>query len=354
MSYESRESRNWMGPVFVLLVLALSAGSVYFMMRGERIGSGNGGEEQTSGGADRDGGSGQEPLEGPDVGPILPIDPLPPSPGDREEETVAETPAEILETLGVGVKGLDPAALVTQIGRTLETGDVEAAARMIGRKALTADQLARLRTMAGEAGMKLRAEHPISEIGELEINRRARWALNVDDDRGSRIYFDLQRDAQGRWAVEKMLLPSRSGPGETAPRTDLADALGITDAFLQAALRQDFETAKSFVDPDKISDAKIAGLCIVFEEGQYHLRAKKPLRASFHRETTAAFLANVEAEDGSEAAQFGVLVERADRQAPWRICEINLDALLADYADRVAGGDVYFTPLARNPGGGTR
>ena len=32
--------------------------------------------------------------------------------------------------------------------------------------------------------------------------------------------------------------------------------------------------------------------------------------------------------------------------------EINLDQLLADYAQRVAGGDVYYTPLIRNPKGG--
>ena len=32
--------------------------------------------------------------------------------------------------------------------------------------------------------------------------------------------------------------------------------------------------------------------------------------------------------------------------------EINLDELLADYANRVAGGDVYYTPLLKNPDGG--
>jgi outer membrane protein OmpA-like peptidoglycan-associated protein len=45
-------------------------------------------------------------------------------------------------------------------------------------------------------------------------------------------------------------------------------------------------------------------------------------------------------------------VQRKDENSPWRVTEINLDQLLADYAQRVAGGDVYFTPLIRNPGGG--
>ena len=38
--------------------------------------------------------------------------------------------------------------------------------------------------------------------------------------------------------------------------------------------------------------------------------------------------------------------------ANWIVSEINLNQLLADYASRVAGGDIYYTPLVKNPGGG--
>jgi len=38
--------------------------------------------------------------------------------------------------------------------------------------------------------------------------------------------------------------------------------------------------------------------------------------------------------------------------AKWIVSEINLNQLLADYARRVAGGDLYYTPLVKNPGGG--
>jgi outer membrane protein OmpA-like peptidoglycan-associated protein len=36
----------------------------------------------------------------------------------------------------------------------------------------------------------------------------------------------------------------------------------------------------------------------------------------------------------------------------WHVFEINLDQLLADYAKRVAGGDIYYSPLVKNPAGG--
>lgn len=265
------------------------------------------------------------------------------------KETVEEPPESIFETLGMGVAAYDPAKLVDQIGRNLEAGDVIAAANIIGRTALSQAQLDQLHRLHQAAQLKLNMERPVTEIGELELNRRARWALNLEWE-GARIYLDLIRKDTKEWQVQKVTLPEVAKEGEI-PRAVLVDALGITDAFLQAALRQSFETAKSFVRTGEVSDAKIAGLCIVFEEGQYRLRPKKPLRALFNRGNVAAFVANVETSDG-KTAEFGVSVERKDENSPWQVNEINLDSLLADYASRVAGGDVYYTPLVRNPTGG--
>jgi len=333
MSYEPYESRSSKAFPILLLIFGLLSGGVIYWMNGR----------------------GEKPVVVVEPAPVEPagvVTPMPEVPGANPEEVVEEGPAEILKTIGVGVTAVDPETLVEQIGRSLEKGDVPGAAKLIGDKALIPEQLARLSAMAAEGAVKLKEDRPVSEIGELEINRRARWALNLDDDYGSRIYFDLQRNLNGKWAVEKVMLPPVLEPGATIPRAVLVDALGITDAFLQAALTQDFESAKSFVDLEQVSDAKIAGLCIIFEEGDYRMRTQKPLRALFHRDTTAAFLANVEVGDGSQTAQFGISVQRADAQSAWRVTEINLDTLLADYADRVAGGDVYYTPLIRNPEGG--
>ena len=190
-----------------------------------------------------------------------------------------------------------------------------------------------LNTVVWTAGGAIPAEGiPVRPLTEDELNE------NLDD--------------YGRWQVEKTILPVVPKEGEPVPRAVLVDALGIADAFLQAALRQDFEVAKSFVDGEQVSDATIAGLCIVFEEGRYRMRKKHPLRGLFNRDTTAGFLANVEDSEGAKAAQFGVNLQREQAGSPWQVVEVNLDQLLADYADRVAGGDVYYTPLIKNPNGG--
>lgn len=148
----------------------------------------------------------------------------------------------------------------------------------------------------------------------------------------------------------KLTLPP--APGESVPKALFVDSLGIADAFLQAVLKQDFEFARAFVDSATVSDAKIAGLCILFEEGEYRLRKSKPLRAMFARDDTVGYIANVESADGSQAAQFAMTLRQPPAPANWVVSEINLNQLLADYAQRVAGGDPYYSPLVKNPAGG--
>lgn len=277
-------------------------------------------------------------------------------PFDAEPKPIADpidtikdpTPEQMLIDAGMGAAELDPKVLLEKIGRSLEISDVEKATMLIGQKALDESHLKGLRALAARGDFRLTAAKPVVEIGELQANRRARWALNFEGEKGARIYFDLLRGETGKWGVDKVTLPAE----EAAGRALFVDSLGITDAFLQAALGQNFDDARSFVDPEKVSDAKIAGLCIIFEEAKYHLRPQKPLRAMFNRELTAGFIAHVEDDAGAKAADFGLNVQRASADHPWRVTEINLDSLLADYANRVAGGDVHYTPLVKNPTGG--
>ncbi|MDA7517639.1 OmpA family protein [Akkermansiaceae bacterium] len=275
-----------------------------------------------------------------------------PEPEPTPEVPTPLTPAEVLTAAGIGAAELDPASLLQKIGASLHAGELDKAAALIGKNALSESHLTGLQALADANKLRIHPIRPISEIGELEANRRARWALNLDDPFSSRIYFDLNRKADGKWAVEKVTLPPVVEEGKVPPRAIFVDALGITDSFLNAALKQEFDDAKSFVDPEKVSDAKIAGLCIIFEEAKYQLRNQKPLRAMFSSETTAGFKANVEDETGERAAEFGLTVQRADATQPWRVTEVNLDQLLTDYATRIAGGDVHFTPLVKNPAGG--
>ena len=278
----------------------------------------------------------------------------PPAPdpiGTVDEPMEPETPEETLKNLDIGLSSPDPAELLARIGDALEKGDTAAVSKLVGKQALDPASLARLRALTGNGPLRLRNPGGVREIGELELNRLARWALELEEREAGRdrIIFDLRKE-EGKWTVEKMILPP--APGEPIPKAILADSLGVADAFLQAVLRQDFEFARDFVDPKTVSEAKIAALCILFEEGQYRMRSQKPIRAMFNRGDTVGYLANVETGDGTQTAQFAIALRQPPAPANWLVSEINLDALLADYAKRFAGGDVYYSPLVKNPAGG--
>jgi len=291
-----------------------------------------------------------EKIEVAKEAPVPKPDPLPAT----QKESVADGPMDpeaALANAGVGVAATDPAELLAKIGAALEAGDLDALGKLIGRDALDEATRKRLAQMAAGRQVKLRRPDAVQEVGEIELNSRSRWALWLDGAEAGRdrIFFDLKRDA-GKWSVQSLTLPPPMG--EPVPRAVIVDSLGIADAFLQATLRQEFELAKEFVDSSTVSDAKIAGLCILFEEGNYRLRPEKPLRAMFQRPDAAGYLARVVTSEGKDAAEFSLALTQPVNGGHWRVSDINLDQLLADYASRVAGGDVYFSPLVKNPKGG--
>ncbi len=275
-------------------------------------------------------------------------DPQPPVETKRPDDVpVPKDPETILKNPGVGLAAADPAELANRIAKALTAGDLASLARLLGKDALDSETAERLKALIA-AHPKIRG---IREVGELELNNKTRWALEFEgmEPGRDRIFLDFKRDGQ-KWSIDKIILPP--SPDEPIPKAVLADSLGVADAFLQAVLKQDFDFARAFVDPSTVSDAKIAALCILFEEGEYRMRKSKPLRAMFQHQDTVGYLANIETADGKQTAQFSLNLKQPPAPGNWRVSEINLDQLIADYARRVAGGDVYYSPLVKNPAGG--
>ena len=276
--------------------------------------------------------------------PGAPIPPEGPAAADAKPPPAVAPPAD-------GVAKADPAQLVSDVAKALEAGDFEGFARLLGNDACDAKTLEHLKTLAADHPLKLKQPNGIREVGELELNALTRWSIDLEgSEPGSEHLFLDLRNTKGQWSVDKLILPPP--PEEPKRSAPTADSLAVADAFLQAVIKQNFERARAFVDPKTLSDAKIAGLCILFEEGNYQLRQNKPLRAMFQRGDTVGYLANVQTPDATQTAQFALTLRQPPAPAEWIIAEINLDQLLADYAQRVAGGDIYYSPLVKNPQGG--
>lgn len=250
-----------------------------------------------------------------------------------------------------GLAETQPEALVTRIAKGIGDGDFDGVARLVGESACDGQSLAQLKALATTPALPIRQAGGIREIGELELNARTRWALTLDGAQPGHdtIYLDLLRTG-GKWSVEKLTPPPV--PGAVSPREVFTDPLAAADGFLQAVIKQDFALACGWVDPQVVSAAKVAALCLLFEEGRYELRRAKPLRAMFRRADTAAYLANVQTADGGKSGQFTLTLRQSPAPPRWVIAEINLDQLLSDTARQVAGGDSFYSPLVKNPQGG--
>ncbi|NJR43041.1 MAG: OmpA family protein [Akkermansiaceae bacterium] len=254
-----------------------------------------------------------------------------------------------MKELGAGAASADAKILIAEMAKALEAGDVAKVAKLAGKESLDPQTLSRLKELTSSA-LKFRPDG-IREMGELELNKRSRWVLELEgkEPGRDRIFLDLRQENK-KWMIDKISLPPAAG--EALAQSNSPDSLDVADTFLQALMKQNFEFARTLVDPSSISDAKIAGLCILFEEGEYQLRKTKPLRFMFERKNTINYLANLETRDSKQNAQFAINLKKPEGASKWIVSEINLDQLLADYARRIAGGDIYYAPLVKNPAGG--
>lgn len=254
-------------------------------------------------------------------------------------------PQGALGEIGAGISAGNPEELVAGFAKAFESGDANVLSRYAGGAAANPDLTDQL---AALAALPTRRIGETREVGELELNTRSRWALRLTGEEPGRdsITLDLARK-NGTWGIERITLPAADAKPSTA-----ADPLEVADAFIQALLVQKYEFARKLIHSPSVSDAKLAGLCILFEEGGYRMRDSKPLRTMFQRDDTVGFLANVEAVYGQDTAQFAITLRRPSEDTGWLVTEINLDQLLADYSRRMAGGDIFYSPLVKNPAGG--
>jgi len=329
MEYEFENERSWVAPLLIVLALLLTFGGiVVFILKG---GKSQPNPIQTAAEAAQ---STTHPIKGTTPTLDLPA-------GERKS-----SPSSTLESTSQKLSATTPQLLVEQLISKLTNGDASQFTDFLNEESQQA-----LLATAQTASAPL-----IREIGELDFQRRKRFQAEYETSPVSLLTLETERNDNGQWLLSKAAFQPASSTTETSivadPTTSVAfsnDSLTTADHFLQAALQQNFPLAKSYVSPS-VSDTTIAAMCILFEEGEYRLNPKKPLRAMVNREQAATFLANVLTTDSSKPAQFGINLKHND--ATWTITEINLDSLLADYAQRVSGGDVHYSPLISNPQGG--
>ncbi|MDG1358468.1 MAG: OmpA family protein [Akkermansiaceae bacterium] len=287
---------------------------------------------------------------------------------DEANYDASSEQSENLDSIGelknIGESNVDeatPEELIGQIREVLLSADSEKNAQplidYIGKNHFSQSQLQQLKRLAGSSGLKLDSSSPYSRV-EGHANR---WSLNLADK--SKILIDLEKTATGKWQIKKITLPKadeiiaklttpQGNKSITPPAAVDQSALITIRKFLNAISKLDAVTAGNYIDGSQVSYATLAGLCIIFEEGDYSLLKDKTLRKMFLKDTSSGWLVRLRSTSTGELAMFSITSKRGNIDLPWKITEINLDNLLSNYAQRSLGGDIYYSPLIKNPKGG--
>lgn len=129
------------------------------------------------------------------------------------------------------------------------------------------------------------------------------------------------------------------------------DPLQQTHAFLAGVLDRNFHAARLVTDREKVTQEKLAGLCIVFEEGSYQLVAERPIVVTAASKEAAIALVRLHSEKQKTDAEIGITLHPGAEGA-WTIEALDFSSLLESYVKATGTGQVFYSPVVKSPQGG--
>lgn len=295
-----------------------------------------------------------------------------------------------------------PLDVGTQITKALGSGDFATAAKLAAAADRSQSSAAEavLKKIFGDMGFKPGPDDRVQILGQVGDSTRIAIPLLKPGETAStlRLELDVERDPKMGWKITKFHLPKElstaiadmppgavpdvsvaSTPGSmpqpaqggAAPAApggkaaaapakpaslfavqEMQDPLSFSSDFVRVLLHHDFLEARKFIDETKVPKEKLAGLCIVFEEGQYELKPSKPLIITVANPEVSWVIAQVQSEKLQEVTEFGLELQRSGVDQPWRIVGLNLSEILGSFAQSASKIGVPYTPIVKNPKGG--
>ncbi len=279
-------------------------------------------------------------------------------PTPEPEKTKAAPPAKTLSYTG-------PEDLAKQLASKLGLGDMAAAAKMIaGDDATQESSLKSILEKLKALGYKIADPNQVHIIGQMGNATRLSIPLLKADGTPSASHLELEIENDPKMGVKVTKLklpkelesalaalpPSKTGKPLMVVEDSQPDALTVAHRFLQALISLNYDAAHKLINEEKVPPVKLAGLCMVFEEGQYKLSKTKPLYVTIATDTTSWVIANIHSPLTKESTEFGLEMEK--QSTGWMVIGLNLSKLLADNAKASMAGNVPYAPLIQNPKGG--
>lgn len=244
-------------------------------------------------------------------------------------------------------------------------------------------------------GFKAASVEEVEVLGQVDRHTRLAIPFKDGDGKTHRLQLDVERDENMGWKVSQFRLPpalaqslaalpatpppdaetkpaatpagtppapaaSPAAPAMAAAKAtaplfiveETQDALGFADGFVRHLLKHDFTQARTFLDESRVTSERLAGLCIVFEEGQYSLLPGKPLVLTATSADASWVIAQVKSDKLDQQTEFGIELQRQAEDQPWRVVGLNLSDILGSFARSASKLGVPYTPIVKNPKGG--
>lgn len=185
---------------------------------------------------------------------------------------------------------------------------------------------------------------PVSEDG----SKQTRYRLTSPEAQKS-VLLTVSTPAQGGAPGVRHV---QQAPADKTQTDAQSDAISVVEALVESLRRGDMATARRLTAGGEVSDATLAGLCIMFEDGDFNLRKQLPMRNMFSNEQNSGFLVYLSPQDGKgRTRHIGVELAR-DEVRGWVVRAVAPDDLLNRYEESGAAESGVFFPLVKNPHGG--
>lgn len=130
------------------------------------------------------------------------------------------------------------------------------------------------------------------------------------------------------------------------------DPLTISHDFVNEVLGKNFRGARLITDGTKVTHEKLAGLCIVFEEGNYQMVPGSSLNVTAATEQRAWALVRVKSPTQNVESEFGVEMAKHEGTNEWKVDSLDFSRMLQNYVQATDGGKIYYSPIVKSPSGG--
>lgn len=178
----------------------------------------------------------------------------------------------------------------------------------------------------------------------------AKPAPAIAETSQSQLFVDLKLTREDGYKITNFRFSPDLTDGDAA-LADAPDPLSISHEFVTEVLGKNFRGARKITDDTKVTHEKLAGLCIVFEEGEYTMIPGSSLNVTAANEDRAWALVRVRSPKQNTDSEFGVEMSR-DAQKQWKVDALDFSKLLQTYVQSTDAGKVYYTPIVKNPSGG--